>query len=301
MPARTRTRVQPRNVLRRARAFLRVNARLLERLRYAHLFEGGPKAPILDALRAYQNLDGGYGHALEPDLRGPESEPIPLWTALGVLDEIGEARGAPLAGMLRWLDSIEPAGGGTPFVLRAAGDSPHAPWWESGSKKSAGALNPTAGIAAYLYRNNVRSGWLDRNARWCWNRIEKMNKVDPYELRVVLAFLDAVPDRVRAEKSLGRLKSSIRASDAIRLDASDGDDGFGPLDLSPAPGTRSRTLWTDQEIRWNLDQIIASQTPAGGWTVGFPIWTPLTRFEWEGVQTVEMLKILRVNQRLASG
>ena len=54
-----------------AATFLHANARVLERRRFEHLFEGGPKAPVLDALRAYGNDDGGFGHAIEPDMRAP--------------------------------------------------------------------------------------------------------------------------------------------------------------------------------------------------------------------------------------
>ena len=41
------------------------------------------------ALRAYRNADGGFGHALEPDLRGTVSQPGGDPTALEVLDEAG--------------------------------------------------------------------------------------------------------------------------------------------------------------------------------------------------------------------
>ena len=288
-------------MLGRARSFLSVNARLLERLRYACLFEKAAPEPMLRALEAYQNPDGGYGNGLEPDLRGPESEPIPVWTALGLLDEIGEARGAVLARILEWLESAEAKEGGIPFVFPAARASPHAPWWETGSGKVVGSLNPTAGIVAYLFRNRTRSGWLDRNAAWCWDRIEEVRRISPYELRVVLAFLDETPERTRAARSLERLRPLIRSSGEIVLDAGRPGDEFRPLDFSPEPNTRSRGLWTPSEIAGHLDRIAAAQRPDGGWSVAFPIWTPLTRFEWEGVQTVEMLKTLRANGRLGSG
>ena len=63
-----------------------LHARLLDRLRFRVLFEGASPEPLVTAIAAYQNADGGFGHALEPDLRGPESEPIPVWTALWLLD-----------------------------------------------------------------------------------------------------------------------------------------------------------------------------------------------------------------------
>ena len=54
-----------------ARTFTYANARVLERHRVAALIDGAPAEPVVAALRAYRNPDGGFGHALEPDVRGP--------------------------------------------------------------------------------------------------------------------------------------------------------------------------------------------------------------------------------------
>jgi hypothetical protein len=283
----------------RARQFLGLNARLLERLRFEHLVDGGSAEPALSALRAYQNPDGGFGHGLEPDLRGPESEPIPAWSALGVLDELDAMRGLALAGILRYLAKAEVAGGGLPFVLPAASRSPHAPWWETGPGRARGSLNPTAGIASYLAKHRVRTGWLDRANVWCWERIDGLRAVNPYELRVVLAFLDTSPDRPRAEATMARLRPLVRTAEIVELDPRKEVDAFRPLDYSPVPGLRSRSLFTEQEIATHLDRIVREQRPDGGWGVNFPIWTPITRFEWEGCQTLEMVKVLQSNGRIA--
>ena len=61
--------------LARAREFMRLNARVIDRRRFDLHFHGAPAAPLLAALAAYENPDGGYGHALEPDLRGEASQP----------------------------------------------------------------------------------------------------------------------------------------------------------------------------------------------------------------------------------
>ena len=56
----------------RAEKFIYNNARLLERQLFAYHFKGGSREQVLTALRAYQNEDGGFGHALEPDIRCPD-------------------------------------------------------------------------------------------------------------------------------------------------------------------------------------------------------------------------------------
>jgi hypothetical protein len=284
--------------LRRARSFLSVNARLLERRRFQFLFEKGSSESVLLALNGYRNPDGGFGHGLEPDLRGPESEPVPVWTALGILDEIDCVRGPTLAGILRYVARAEVSGGGLPFVFPSASRSPHAPWWETGPGRVRGSLNPTAGIVAYLSKNRVRTRWLARASSWCWNRIDRLREANPYELRVVLAFLDWSPERRRAEAALDRLRPLILKPEVVELDPKKEGDAFRPLDLSPNPGLLSRSLFSPQAIEENLNRIVERQRKDGGWGVDFPIWTPITRFEWEGCQTIEMLKVLRANRRL---
>jgi hypothetical protein len=281
-----------------ARQFLAKNARLLERYRFSFLFEGGPKEPVLAALDAYQNEDGGYGHALEPDLRGPESQPIPVWTALGLLDEVHGLEGTRREQILGYLEEIEIKGGGVPFVLPSANDSPHAPWWYSKAKRPPPSINPTAGLSALLHKNRVTSPWLVRADRWCWNHIERMREVNPYEMRVTLAFLDQIPDRARAAKEFARLRPMILAGGAVELDVDSVSEVFRPLDYAAEPGRLSRDLFSEEEIERQLDGLERAQQPDGGWNVNFPIWTPITQFEWRGVQTVEMLKVLKVNGRL---
>src|SRR5262249_28395159 len=76
-------------ILARAEEFIWSNARLLERRLFARLFKGAPAEPVLAALRAYQNEDGGFGNALEPDKRCPDSQPVDQEVALHVLDDVG--------------------------------------------------------------------------------------------------------------------------------------------------------------------------------------------------------------------
>ncbi|MYU47712.1 hypothetical protein GTV15_07535, partial [Streptomyces sp. SID7803] len=53
----------------RAEQFIWLTARVLEQRRFAHQFLAAGADPVETALTAYANEDGGYGHALEPDLR----------------------------------------------------------------------------------------------------------------------------------------------------------------------------------------------------------------------------------------
>lgn len=59
-----------------ARNFIYKNARPLDIARWKYLFENGCREDVLLALAAYQNEDGGFGHALEPDCWNLNSSPF---------------------------------------------------------------------------------------------------------------------------------------------------------------------------------------------------------------------------------
>jgi hypothetical protein len=52
-------------------------------------FFGDPGIRVIEALKTYQNEDGGFGHALEPDLRARESQPLFVEFALRTLSFCG--------------------------------------------------------------------------------------------------------------------------------------------------------------------------------------------------------------------
>src|ERR1700676_1119108 len=97
-----------------AESFIWSAARLVDRHRYSLLFADGPTGPVLQALRGYRNPDGGFGHALEPDLRGPASQPAPMLYALEILNETGAAEGELARDARGWIAHVAAPDGGIP-------------------------------------------------------------------------------------------------------------------------------------------------------------------------------------------
>lgn len=278
--------------LERAFEFMRLNARIIDRRRFALHFRDGAAAPLVAALRPYENPDGGYGHALEPDLRGEASQPVPTQHALEYLHEAGAARGPAVARIGDYLVSVTADGGGVPFVLPSVRDAPHAPWWQAADDPPA-AVNPTAALAGLLHRAGSDHPWLGPATDFCWRRLDGLDaEPGPYDVLAVLTFLDSVPDRERAEKTFARLRDALAS--AAR------SDHQGPLDFAPRPGGYGRRLFGSEAVDAALDALVDAQGDDGGWDVGFPIWTPITRPEWRGVATVESLLTLRAYDRLAA-
>src|SRR5947209_1386524 len=151
-----------------AETFIWSTARLVDRHRYAMLFADGSPQPVLSALRAYQNPDGGFAHALEPDLRGPGSQPGPTLYALEMLHEADGLDCDMAAQAQAWIASIADADGAIPSALPGFEDYPHAPWWTA---EPASFL--TFGLAAVLHAGGIRDDpWLACATDWCWRRIE---------------------------------------------------------------------------------------------------------------------------------
>lgn len=141
-------------------------ARLIDRYRYLYLMGQGSAEQVLAALRPYQNPDGGFGQGLEPDLRAPVSQPVPVWTAFTILDEINRFDEPVVERACDYLLTITAPDGGVPFVLPSARDYPRAPWWEPEDEPQ-GSLNPTAGIVALLARHGVSHPWLAGAEEFC--------------------------------------------------------------------------------------------------------------------------------------
>lgn len=142
------------DALKQARAFVYRNARPLDFARWRFLFEGGRAEDVVSALQTYQNADGGFGHALEPDAWNPHSAPIQTWAATEILREIGmpDAAHPIVAGILRYLESGAEFDGKTWHNAPESNNAyPHAPWW-SVKTASAGrtSYNPTACLAGFI-------------------------------------------------------------------------------------------------------------------------------------------------------
>lgn len=144
------------NVFLKAKSFIDRNARPLDLARWRYHFEDGKKEEVLKTLESYQNEDGGFGHALEPDSWNPNSSPIQTWTATEILRETGWTDSAHpvVTGLLRYLESGRDFDGKVWYnTVITNNDYPHAPWWHTEGESSChNDYNPTACLAGFIIR-----------------------------------------------------------------------------------------------------------------------------------------------------
>jgi hypothetical protein len=298
----------PATPLARAEHFVWLTARVLEQRRFAYHFLQGPPDAVEAALGAYRNDDEGYGHALEPDLRGPVSQPLHTAYALRVLDEIGRCGGQRAERVCRYLTSVSAPDGALPAVHPSLRGYPAAPWIPVVDDPP-GDLLATGPVVGTLHRNEVWHAWLFRATDFCWDVVESLDKTHPYEVLAALAFLDSAPDRVRARAAADRVGRLLREQRLVVLDPARAEGhsvppGYAPgehhyaYDFARTPGSLGRRWFSDAELERSLDFLAAQQQDDGGWPILWREWAPGTRLEGRPIVTIEALRTLRAYGRV---
>ncbi|MFD9033620.1 hypothetical protein ACFVZW_21085 [Streptomyces sp. NPDC059567] len=294
-------------LLGRAEHFIWLTARVLEQRRFAYHFLRGGAEPVEVALNAYLNEDGGYGHALEPDLRGPVSQPLHTGHALRILDSIGRCGGLRVERICRYLTDVSTHEGALPAIHPSLRGYPAAPFVPIVDDPPS-ALLSTGPVVGLLHRNQVWHAWLFRATEFCWSAVESLEKSHPYEIQAAVAFLDGVPDRSRAQAVADRLGRLVREQRLAVLDPERLDDfpvapGYAPgehhfpYEYARVPDSLARRWFTDEEMARSLDHLAAAQQEDGGWPVTWRRWAPGTALEARPMITIEALRTLRAHGR----
>jgi hypothetical protein len=293
--------------------FLLNQARLLERRLFATLFLGQPAARVTDALSGYQNDDGGFGHALEPDTRCPASLPIYVEVAFQALAAArGAGSGAAGAADADAVDSTmveracdflartaaeAGAGGAVPPAFPVIASFPRAAHWSEWTYEP--GLNPTAGLVGLLYKLGVDHPWRAQGAAYCWQKLDSGELPgDAHALAETLVFLEHVPDRDRADKLAAWLAANLADIPMFHLDPDAPGYGLSPLHLAPEAGSRWRALFTDSQIDGHLNRLVKEQQPDGGWPISWEPPSEAAVCEWRGMVTLQALRTLTSYGRL---
>jgi hypothetical protein len=299
-----------KDILTAGRVFLDREGRLVERRLAAMLFDGVGAGGVVDAVRAYRNNDGGFGHGLEPDKRCPASLPIDVECALDILMVVcgGDAAGrfmdlsadlgvdGLVVGACDWLGSVAAPDGAIPLSFPVMERYPRAEHWSDWTYTP--GLNPTAGLAGRLHRMGVIHPWLDQATDWCWARLEASVDEDAHAISEVLVFLANVPDRDRAAAIAAHVGAWLAEAEWFRADPTEPGYGMTPLHLASSPDSPWRQLFDDTNIEGHLDRLARDQQPDGGWAI---TWEPpgvAATLEWRGIETLRALRTLRAYGQL---
>jgi len=274
--------------------FLLNQSRLLERRLFATCFLGASGSGVVEALRGYQNEDGGFGQALEPDTRCPASLPVYVETAFQAL-AAAQVVDRPM--VLRACEFLARAAidlntkGAVPLAFPLIESFPRAAHWTEGTYEP--ALNPTAGLVGLLYKLAVEHPWREQAAAYCWEVLDSRTPLKGvHTVLEALVFLENVPDRDRADDCAMRIASRFKEVEGLLLDPATPGYGLSPLHFAPTPTSRWRKLFTGAQIAAALDNLQHTQQPDGGWPLNWDPPSEAAALEWRGVVTLESLRFL---------
>jgi hypothetical protein len=299
----------------RACQFLKSKARPIDRALFEHRFEGGSAEKVVSALVAYQNEDGGFGQALEPDLRSPSSSADASGIGLNILREIGFPSEAPMLqnAVHFLLATFNPETSTWRVAPQDVNQHPHAPWWhdeEGGLERNFDGYRviPRAKIVALLhhYADLVPGNWLSNLTEQTVSDIETIDPLgsgggDDLVYALSMAEEGAVPEAFRT-RVMARLRAVV--PEVVSLDPAEWDTYcISPLKIVHSPQSPVADLiW--EAIQEHLNYQIDHQTPEGAWD---PVWSwgdfypqvwPQARVEWQGYLTLETLTTLKAFDRI---
>lgn len=282
-----------------ASAFVATHGRVLDRRRLDLLINGGDPAGVLAALDGYRNGDGGYGWALEPDLRAAQSQPAAAMHALEVLAEVAPATSPRSVELCDWLQATSVEDGGLPFALPVTDPAGCAPWWLD-PDSTTGSLQITAQVAANAHlvaRSDAAVAdhpWLAHATSWCLAAIADLDEAPhAHELLFAVRFLDAVADfDPQAAPLLDKLAEHLPDDGVVAVAGGAEGEALRPLDFAPHAGP-ARRLFDDRLIEAELQRLAEGQQPDGGWTVDFVSSSPAATLEWRAYTTVGAIAILQ--------
>ena len=289
--------------------FMENYARPLELARFRYSFQSGSRERVLEALTEFQNSPGGFGNALEPDLRTPFSSALCTSIAFQIYRELNVAGSSLAAEAVNYLlETWDESTAHWRIIPLDAQDSPHAPWWDQtdGSERfDAFSLNPTAEILGYLYdhRSKVPADVLRRVSDAVVENISNRTTLEMHEILCCLRLLEThdLPSGV-SEPVFHILSKTVRATVVTDPSAWKGY-GLRPLQVIKHPESKLMT-GLEEAVNANLDFEIDAQQPDGSWTPSwswgdsFPEAWESAREEWSGILTLDTLTQLKRFHRM---
>lgn len=305
-----------REAFERARSFLKTQARPLDRAIFEYRFENVSAGSLIVELAHYQNDDGGFGHALEPDLRTPTSSALATGIGLRMLEELQCSAEHPMVGkavhfLLATFDHRR-------VVWRVAphdtNSFPHAPWWHDEGGSLARTFNdfqitPRAQIVGLLHHYSplVPADWLSDVTENTVAAIETMEADafggggDSLCYALSLAETEALPQPFK-DRLIPKLRTVTLA--VVSRDPQKWESYCAPpLKIAPSPESIVADLLRD-DLQVHLDYQIDHQRPEGTWE---PNWTwgdfypddwEQAKREWRGHLTLDTLTALRAFGRI---
>lgn len=275
----------------KAANFIWENGRLLERRIFEYVFHGGSKNNVLHAIKAYQNDDGGFGHALEPDLRTPDSQPLFVEFALRALYDCN-IKDAELAGevcdyVARHTDLEK----GIPTIFPASYNFPRAEHWNHPSSVEP-SFSRLTGLVGLIHWQGVEQPWLDTAVEVCLQDISSQTYDDSHTIINAFCLLEGLPQSEYISGLFDKLSEDLYQANFFCLEAPPQSYGLTPLDFAPTANSYCRKVFSDKIISDHLRVLESQQEDDGGWQIKWEPPGAMAKLEWRAYKTLKSLVTL---------
>lgn len=297
----------------KATDFITGSARGLERILYHYRFGNKDPENVFDAIKDYQNPDGGFGYGLGPDLRAPISTPIATTQAFQKLEEFDSEnidRDLVEDGIEYFEKAFNEKHNRWFAASQAVNDYPHPPWWHYDEEKGGTVIdeswgNPTAEIIGYLkeYEDLLEDLDADRLVSEAISRLKEKREYDSeHEIYCYARLYRALPEdkAMEIQDDLADAAQSL-----VRKDPAEWTEYVPkPLDFAKDPEGFQFGI-SDELIEANLDFLVDTLESQG---VIRPTWEwgqyedawERAKQEWTGILTLEALTLLKEFGRLSN-
>ena len=282
--------------------YLAQHARKLDLHLYEYLFESADVQPVLDDLATYQNKDGGFGHALEPDMRLPDSSTLATTVAFQYLVQLPADSASPLVlGAVQFLlETYDPAKNGWVNIPPRADHFPRAPWWNyTGALQGTDWGNPSAEVLGYLlrYANKIEHGELLHNLTdRAVQRLLEIQEPEQHEIKCFIRLYENAGEDLQAKLHSSLAEHIKQAANTNQAEW----QGYvaTPLTFITSPDSPFADLFSHDLLMQNIEHLRAQEIDGDHWEPNWEWsqfeaeWTR-ARKEWSGKLTVDNLQILR--------
>jgi hypothetical protein len=283
-----------------AHEFIHTHARPIDLRLFQYYFEGGTKESVLEELVKYQNPDGGFGNAIEPDFRLKASSPMATSIAFQYCIKVDIFPENPLIEpAIEYLMSMyESENGYWPATSLEVNEEPHAPWWhvEKISPPSDEKwANPSAELFGYLHKFSeyVPQEFLTQVSSRVYSNLNNITLIEG--IYNILCWQRAYYYLPEPLKSMVKERLD-NAFSKIKPITSDFLNEVRIFWLTPSPN--AVLLFNPGNIHGLFDQEIERQAKDGGW---WPTWKwgqyedswKIAEKEWAGKITVHCLIALK--------
>lgn len=276
----------------KAANFIWKHGRLLERRIFEYCFLQGSKENILASLKAYQNDDGGFGNALEPDLRAPESQPLHMEFALWTLYDCNIKDLEISFNACEYISKHADLINGIPTIFESSINYPHASHWDNPFSTQP-SLDRLTGLVGLLKWQGIIHPWLDSAVDVSLKNMMNKRNDDAHTILTSFCLLESLPQTDQITQLFDKLsKELFTTAKFLRIDAYSQNYGLSPLEFAPSPSSYCNRIFSKDTITEHLKVLMSQQCDDGGWQISWEPPSETAKLEWRARLTLKNLMVL---------